>query len=60
MSIDYPGNVSGYAMIPPFPPSVFDLKGTVGLHERARMGKINPFKVGLHIIIKCFPVLFEG
>jgi hypothetical protein len=28
MSIDYPGNVSGYGMIPPFPPSVIDLKGT--------------------------------
>jgi hypothetical protein len=47
-------------MIPPFPPSVIDLQGTVGLHERARMGKINTFKVGLHIIIQCFLVLFEG
>jgi hypothetical protein len=47
-------------MIPPFPPSVIDLKGTVGPHERARMGKINPFKGGFHIIREGFLVLFEG
>jgi hypothetical protein len=31
-------------MIPPFLPPVINLKGTVGPHERVRMGKSTPSK----------------
>jgi hypothetical protein len=47
MSGTEPGNIIGYGMVPPFLPSVVDLKGAAGLNQGGRAGNINAGKVRL-------------
>jgi hypothetical protein len=60
MSGNQPGNIIGYGVVPPFLPAMIPIKGTAGLHQGIRMGKISTFTIGVHIIIQGFLVFLTG